>query len=256
MQIPTFFLRTNMRLLMFQGFVVWFCIRCHHLPIPSLISYALTSYLGSYITFAKDILDSRYGFILPLEATYFLPIAFDEYIMYQMPELAILLGTSPCDERVSQKDPMTKLCIPDIAFHCNTYANIYAQSNTKVSLRIMEACWEIEHTDIKTAKKHHNMCHKHEPGSDLMKLVGCIKVMDYWEKKKEICAGTAPVMHCIAEFGAQELVAPLQKAANERRENEKKSEERAFIAGDRMTAGQEVEAATLRHDAGKQQTAG
>ncbi|KAK6003450.1 hypothetical protein QM012_009221 [Aureobasidium pullulans] len=240
MKIPTFFLRTNMRLLIFQAFVAWICIRCHNLPIPSGIGFALTSTLGNYVNTAKDILDSRYGFILPWEATFFLPIVMEEYILDNMPELAILLGTSPCAERVSKKDPMTKLCIPEIAYHCNRYAEMHGKRHAQVSLRIMEACWESQHTDIKTASKHHETCHKHEP-VELIQLIGCMKAMEYWEKKKEICGKTAPVMHCIAEFGAYEAVAPLQKKILEKREKEKMSEETTVEADENTDAGKEAE---------------
>ncbi|THW89462.1 hypothetical protein D6D18_06930, partial [Aureobasidium pullulans] len=39
-----------------------------------------------------------------------------------MPDLAILLGTSPCDERVTPNDPDTKLCAPMLAHHCFGYS--------------------------------------------------------------------------------------------------------------------------------------
>jgi len=200
MQIPTFFLRTNARLWIFQALVAWISIRCHYLPINSTISFAITSTLGSYVNDAKDILDSRYGFILPLESAYFLPAALEAYVVGSMPELAILLGTSPCDDRITPKDPVSKICAPEIAFHCQYFADTIAHKSMKASLRVMEACWEMQHTSAETARKHHDRAHKDAPPF-LMQVVGCMQAMDYWEKKLEICAETRPVMYCLAEFG-------------------------------------------------------
>jgi hypothetical protein len=230
MQIPTFFLRTNMRLLIFQALVAWFCIRSHYLPIPSIITFALTSTLGTYVSDAKDILDSRYGFILPYEAAYFLPVALEAYLVGSMPELAILLGTSPCDDRIVAKDPVTRMCAPEIAYHCYNYANVYAQKSSKVSLSVMEACWESYHTDAVTAKKHHDRAHKHEP-SFVLQLVGCIQVINHWEKKMEICAAGQSVLHCLAEYGGSVI------------ENEKTGKRKAIEASEEVPAGYDVKAA-------------
>lgn len=200
MKIPTFFLRTNTRLWIFQALVAWFCIRSHYLPIPSFITFALTSTLGTYVGDAKDILDSRYGFILPYEAAYFLPVALEAYLVGSMPELAILLGTSPCDDRITPKDPVTRLCAPDIAYHCYNYADVYSYKSSKGSLRAMQGCWELYHTDVEDARKHHDRAHKHEPPF-FLQLVGCMQVVDYWEKKMAICGASPSVVQCIAEYG-------------------------------------------------------
>jgi hypothetical protein len=200
MKIPTFFLRTNMRLWIFQALVAWFCIRSHYLPIPSLIRFALTSTMGTYVGDAKDILDSRYGFVLPYEAAYFLPVALEAYVVGSMPELAILLGTSPCDDRITPKDPVTTMCAPEVAYHCYNYANVYTHNSSRKSLRVMEICWEMYHTNFETARKHHDRAHEQEPPF-LMQLVGCMQVMNYWEKKMEICIRHNAVMGCIAQYG-------------------------------------------------------
>jgi hypothetical protein len=230
MQIPTFFLRTNMRLWIFQALVAWFCIRCHHLPIPSAIGFAITSTLGTYVTDAKDVLDSRYGFILPLEASYFLPAALDAYVVGSMPELAILLGTSPCDDRITPKDPVSQLCMPEIAYQCSVYADVYAHKSTKGSLRVMEACWQSYHTDVKTARKHHDRGHKHEPPF-LMQLVGCMQVITYWEREMDICGATPSVLQCISDYGGQVL------------ENKKTGARSAVEASEEVPAGHVVKTA-------------
>lgn len=243
MQIPTFFLRTNMRLLIFQALVAWLSIRCHYLPIPPIIGFALTSTLSTYVNNAKDILDSRYGFILPLEAAYFLPAALEAYIVGSMPELAILLGTSPCDDRIVQRDPETNICIPEIAYQCQQYADIYAHQSIKGSLRIMESCWENYHTDVSAARKHHDRAHKHDRAV-FVRLAGCMKAMEYWEEKMEVCGRTLPVRHCIAVYGAEEALAYLRQANIGVSEKEKTSEEMSVGAGEKPTGGHNVEAAT------------
>ena len=200
MKIPTFFLRTNARLWIFQALVAWISIRCHFLPINSAIRAAITTTLGTYVNDAKDILDSRYGFILPLESAYFLPAALEAYVVGSMPDLAILLGTAPCDDRIIPKDPVTKICAPEIAYQCQYFADVAAHKSMEGSLRVMEACWEMQHTSAETARKHHDRAHKNEPPF-FMQLVGCMQVMDHWEKKMEICSETRPVMYCLAEYG-------------------------------------------------------
>ncbi|KAI4717988.1 hypothetical protein E4T48_05782 [Aureobasidium sp. EXF-10727] len=244
MRIPTFFLRTNTRLLIFQTFVAWICIRCHYLPIPSTVRFVLTSTLGQFITTSKDILDSRYGFILPWEATFFLPAALDAYIIDSMPELAILLGTSPCDERVAKKDPVTGMCIQDIAHQCYHYADMYAhKTKSRTSLRIMEACWENYHTDVRVARKHHDLGHKHEP-ADLMQLIGCVQVVEYWERKQEVCGSIQPIRHCIASLGAWEFVEDLRQR-NPHLVKEAKAEKEAATEGGEGTIEEpQVESAT------------
>jgi hypothetical protein len=231
MKIPTFFLRTNMRLLIFQALVAWFCIRSHYLPIPSIIGFALTSTLGSYVSDAKDILDSRYGFILPYEAAYFLPVALEAYLVGSMPELAILLGTSPCDDRIVPKDPVTKLCAPEIAYHCYTYADVYSYKSIKGSLRAMEGCWELYNTNVEDARKHHDGAHKHEPPF-FLQLVGCMQLMNYWEKKMEICGANPWVVHCIAEYGGSVT------------KNDKTGKPTAIEASEEVAGGSDVKAVT------------
>jgi len=162
--------------------------------------FALTSTLWTYVDDAKDILDSRFGFILPTEAAYFLPVALEAYVVGSMPELAILLGTPPCDDRIVPKDPVTKLCAPEIAYHCYNYADVYAHKSSKGSLRVVEGCWELYHMDVKSARQHHDRAHKHEPPF-FMQLVGCMQVMDYWEKKTETCGASPWVVKCITEYG-------------------------------------------------------
>ncbi|CAD0098439.1 unnamed protein product [Aureobasidium mustum] len=242
MQIPTFFLRTNMRLLISQALVGWFCIRCRYLPIPSTVRYALTSYGWSHITTAKDILDSRCGFILPWELTIFLPVVLDEYIMNSMPELAILLGNSPCE--VAPKDPDTHMCVPDIAYQCQHYADMWAHRNRLASsLEIMEICWEKYHTDVNTARKHHEIGHKHE-SQTLMMLAGCLQALESWEKKREMCPSIPPIFHCIATYGAQDFVAELQRKNLGLVEEEQTRQEADADGGKETATDEQVEAAT------------
>ncbi|CAD0085322.1 unnamed protein product [Aureobasidium vineae] len=244
MQIPTFFLRTNTRLLIFQALVAWICIRCHNLPIPSTVGFVLTSTLGQYVSTAKAILDSRYGFVLPWEATFFLPAALDAYIIDSMPELAILLGTPPCDERVAKRDPVTSMCIQDIAYQCYYYADVYAhKTKSKKSLQVMEACWENYHTDVRAARKHHDLGHKHEPAT-LMQLIGCVQVVEYWEKKSEKCGRIQPIRHCIASLGAWEFVADLRERNPHLVKEPKAGKETTIEGGEGTTKGPQVEAAT------------
>ncbi|CAD0044932.1 unnamed protein product [Aureobasidium pullulans] len=219
MQIPTFFLRTTIRLLLFQALVAWLSMRSHNLPLPSAIRWTLTTTLGSYVTTAKDILDNRFGFILPWEATFILPAALDEYITNSMPDLAILLGTSPCDERVTPNDPDTKLCAPMLAHHCFGHAEMFPHK-PKVRLRIMEACWQNYHTDVITARKHYDRCHKNEPPS-IMQLVGCLKAIEYWEKKLGICSRLQPLSSCVLRYGAQDTMAEFEREKKEKADPKK-----------------------------------
>ncbi|KAI4849431.1 hypothetical protein E4T44_03352 [Aureobasidium sp. EXF-8845] len=225
MKIPTFFLRTNMRLWIFQALVAWFCIRSHYLPIPSLMRFALTSTLWTYVDDAKEILDSRFRFILPTEAAYFLPVALEAYLVGSMPELAILLGTSPCDDRITPKDPVTRLCAPDIAYHCYNYADMYSYKSSKGSLRVMQGCWELYHTDVEDARKHHERAHKHEP-SFFLQLVGY-----FWEKNTEICGANPSVVQCIAEYGGSVT------------KDDKTGRPMALEASEEVAGGSDIEAA-------------
>jgi len=171
---------------------------------------------------------------LPFEAAYFLPAALDAYILGSMPELAILLGTSPCDDRIVAKDPVTKMCIPEIAYYCNKYADVYAhQSSTIASLRIMDICWEKYQTDVKTAEKHHDKAHKHEPPF-LLQLVACMQVMDHWEKKKETCGANPPLVHCIADYGGSGI------------EKEETGERKVIEADEEVPAGHVVKVKVWR----------
>lgn len=230
MKIPTFFLRTNMRLWIFQALVAWFCIRSHYLPIPSPMRFALTSTLWTLVDDAKDILDSRFRFILPYEAVYFLPVALEAYVVGSMPELAILLGTSPCDDRITPKDPVTTMCAPEVAYHCYNYADMYTHRSIRTSFRIMQGCWEMYHTDVMTARKHHDRAHKQEPPF-LMQLIGCMQLIDHWEKKLEKCGANSAVVQCIADFGASVI------------ENTKTGKRKIIEADEDVPAGHDVKVA-------------
>ncbi|KAG9948335.1 hypothetical protein KCU85_g5135, partial [Aureobasidium melanogenum] len=242
MQIPTFFLRTNMRLWIFQALVAWLSIRCHNLPLPSGVGFALTSYMGSFTTSAKNILDSRYGFVLPWEATFILPLALDAYITSSMPELAILLGSHPCE--VTKKDPETYACVEDIAYQCHQFADMWAHRREfGRSLRIMEICWEKYHTDVHTAKKHHEIGHKHE-SETLMLLLGCMQAAKTWEMKKEICPKQESIVNCIAAYNAEEFVLDLQRRNKKDLAEEEKTPQEAAVEGGEETATNEQPAAT------------
>ncbi|THZ12953.1 hypothetical protein D6C91_08145 [Aureobasidium pullulans] len=210
MQIPTFFLRTTIRLLLFQALVAWLSMRSHNLPLPSAIRWTLTTTLGSYVTTAKDILDNRFGFILPWEATFILPAALDEYITKSMPDLAILLGTSPCDERVTPNDPDTKLCAPMLAHHCFGHAEMFPHK-PKARLRIMEACWQNYHTDVITARKHYDRCHKNEPPSIMQLNIG----------RRSWGSAAVVVSSCVLRYGAQDTMAEFEREKKENADPEK-----------------------------------
>ncbi|KEQ90211.1 hypothetical protein AUEXF2481DRAFT_579436 [Aureobasidium subglaciale EXF-2481] len=223
MRIPTFFLRTTPRLLLFQTLIAWLCIRSHFLPLPSTLTFALTTTLGSYINTTKDILDSRFSFPLPWETSFFLPAILDAWIIAEMPDLAILLGTHPCDQRFETRDPQTGICTRVLASQCFSFASMYSPrlKNSSMGFQILEACEQLYHTTAGEEIAHVTQCHKGEgDGEDdsLMRFVGCVKVMEYWERKKGICGKQQPFLRCVGEYGAFEEVVPILEALREKRD--------------------------------------
>lgn len=136
------------------------------------------------------------------------------------------------------------MCVPDIAYQCHQYADMWAHRSSPVkSLRVMEICWENYHTDVKTARKHHDRGHKHEPAT-LLQLVGCLQAVESWEKKRGICSRIKPAVHCVAAYGAHDLVAELLQENMALVEEEKTRQKAAVEGGQEMATDEQLEAAT------------
>lgn len=104
-------------------------------------------------------------------------------------------------------------------------------------------CWDNYHTDVKTARKHHDRAHKHEPAT-LLQLVGCLQAVESWNNKREICSEIKPIVHCIAAYGAYDFVADLRQRNMDLVE-EKQTPRKAAVEGGKETAtDQQLEAAT------------
>lgn len=107
----------------------------------------------------------------------------------------------------------------------------------------MEICWEKYHTDVHTAKKHHEIGHKHE-SETLMLLLGCMQAAKTWEMKKEICPKQESIVNCIAAYNAEEFVLDLQRRNKKDLAEEEKTPQEAAVEGGEETATNEQPAAT------------
>jgi hypothetical protein len=116
--IPTFFLRTSMRMLLLQSFLAWLMLRLDELLLPTPIDLAIGSAIRSVVYTLKHTLDDRLGFVLSWDTPRFLPILLDECIIRTMPDLTVLLGEPPCSKRIAKKHPETGICEPQLAYAC------------------------------------------------------------------------------------------------------------------------------------------
>ncbi|KEQ65031.1 uncharacterized protein M437DRAFT_42021 [Aureobasidium melanogenum CBS 110374] len=202
--IPNFFLRSATRLLLFQAVFAWLFMRIRSTHLPSALRMPLMGATGLVIGNTQSYLDLYAGFDLPWEATFFLPILFNEYIKSTMPELAILLGITPCFHDVVYKDG-GRHCRQDLAYDCFTHALL---EDGKQSLKVMEDCYEDFGYTATEALQHHNQCH----ASDDLEFTGaaaCVRAGAHLVKKQKISLRIFPALRCNIMYAGWDIITPM-----------------------------------------------
>lgn len=202
--VPDFFLRSAMRLLLLQAFFAWLLMRINSMHLPPALRIALMGASSLVIGDTESNLNLHAGFDLPWEATFFLPILFNEYIKSTMPDLAILLGISPCSHDIVYNDGETH-CRQNLAYDCFQHALL---EDSKQSIQVMEDCHEDFGYTATEALRHHTQCH----GSDNLEFRGaaaCVRAGARLVKKQDISLRVFPALRCNIVYAAWDLVTPI-----------------------------------------------
>jgi hypothetical protein len=200
--IPTFFLRTSIRILLLQSFLAWLWLHLDKLPLSTPINLAIGTAIGTVVNTLKNTLDDSIGFILPWDTPYFLPMLLDEYIITTMPDLAVLLGEPPCSTRIARKHPKTGICEPELAYACLQHATGFETG--RLSLEFLAACYEDYGISPAKARKHHDRCHVRSKESDWLGLLACTRAKEQIERNKAICFYIPPLMDCTIQYSKWE----------------------------------------------------
>jgi hypothetical protein len=176
-----------MRMLLLQSFLVWLMLRLDKLHLSTPIDLAIGSAIGSVVYSLKHTLDDRLGFILPLDTPRLLPILLDKYIIKTMPDLAVLLGESPCSTRIASIHPETGICEPELGY------DDYGVPAAK-------------------ARKHHDRCHVRRDTPSWRSIRVCIRAKEQIEKKKQVCFYIPPLIDCTIQYSKWEDLGVLLNA--------------------------------------------
>lgn len=207
--IPHFFLRTSIRILLLQTFIAWLWIHVDKIPLPTLVNLALCSISGMTVNVLKDTLDVRLGFVLPWDTPYFLPMLLDRYIVATMPELAVLLGESPCSQRIARVHPETGFCEQELAYACSQHAVGFETG--KLGLEFLRACYQDYGISPTVARKHHDRCHTKEKQNSIISRRACTRAKEQIEKNKEVCFYIPPIMDCTIQYERWEDIGKVLK---------------------------------------------
>lgn len=196
--IPNYFLRTSIGLLLLQSFLAWLWLQLDKLPLSSTLNLVVGTSIGMVVNTLKNTLDDNLGFVLPWDTPYFLPMILDEYIIKTMPELAVLLGESPCSKRVVRTHPETGVCEPALAYACSQHA-VEFEAGT-LGLEFLRACYQDYGISATLARKHHDRCHPTEKQTSIMGRRACARAKEQMERDKEICFYIPPLIDCTMEY--------------------------------------------------------
>ncbi|KAH0292559.1 hypothetical protein M436DRAFT_83124 [Aureobasidium namibiae CBS 147.97] len=212
--IPTFFLRTSIRILLLQSFLAWLWLHLDKLPLSITTNLAIGSAIGMVVNILKNTLDDNLGFITPWDTPYFLPMLLDEYIITTMPDLAVLLGESPCSKRVAGTHAETGICEPELAYACLQHATDFEAG--RLSLEFVRACNEDYGVPADKARKHHERCHAKSEHSDVLGIRACTRAKEQIEKNKEVCFYLPPLIDCTIQYSKWEDLGILLRSAGYR----------------------------------------
>ena len=200
--IPVSFLRTSIRILLLQSFLAWLWLHLDKLPMSATTNLAIGTTIGTVINILKNTLDDSLGFITPWDTPYFLPMLLDEYILTTMPDLAVLLGESPCSKRIAGTNHETGICEPELAYACLQHAIEFETG--RLSLEFLRACYEDYGVSPLRARKHHDRCHARSEHSDALSIRACTRAKEQIERNKEICFYVPPVFDCVLQYSTLE----------------------------------------------------
>jgi hypothetical protein len=200
--VPAFFLRTSIRMLLLQSFLAWALLRLNKLHLPTTIDLVIGTAMGTVVYTLKNILDESLGFVLPWDSPYFLSMLLDEYIITTMPDLAVLLGESPCSKRIAKIHPGTASCQPELAYACLQHATEFETG--RLSLEFLGACYEDYGVSPVKARKHHERCHVRNNDPSWAGIRACRRAKEQIEKHKKICFYIPPLIDCTIQYSKWE----------------------------------------------------
>jgi len=209
--IPTFFLRTSIRILLLQSFLAWLWLHLDKLPLSTTTNLTVGSAIGMVVNILKNTLDDNLGFITPWDTPYLLPMLLDEYIVTTMPDLAVLLGASPCSKRIAGTHAETGICEPELAYACLQHAVGFEAGS--LSLEFLKACNKDYGVAANKARKHHERCHARSEHSDVLSIRACTRAKEQIEKNKEICFYIPPLIDCTIQYSKWEDLGILLRSA-------------------------------------------
>jgi len=209
--ICAFFLRTSLRILLLQSFLAWSWLHLEKLPLSTPINLAIGTAIGTVVNTLKNTLDDSVGFVLPWDTPYFLPMLLDEYIIATMPDLAVLLGESPCSTRIARTHPEAGICEPELAYACLQHATEFETG--RLSLEFIRACHEDYGVSPAKACKHHQRCHAKSEQSSWTSILACTRAKEQIEKNKEVCFYIPPLIDCMIQYSKWEDLSIVLKTA-------------------------------------------
>lgn len=177
---------------------IWLSTRFHQ-------NYLADSFLPGIlytlaITTLRQRLIEKVGFGMPLDISIYLAQKLDDRVIAHQPDLAIALGTSPCDKRVVKNDDRTGVCATALADACYDGFARWHPSNKSTG------CAKEFGLPRKTMTGHFRRCHLAED-FPYFALTACVRVSERILRDDGMCPETVIVIfNCSERFGLSEVV--------------------------------------------------
>lgn len=181
---------------------IWLSTRFYRIHLADSFLPGLLYTFG--VTTIRQGIIEKVGFGIPIEYAILLAQSLDDRVIARQPDLAIALGTSPCDKRFFKDDEPTGVCANALADACY---HGFARWRPNIE---SEGCREEFGLPPKAVTGHFDRCH---PVEDFpyFALMACVRVSERILKDHGMCPATAIVIFkCSRRFGLTESLRSLR----------------------------------------------
>lgn len=176
---------------------IWLCTRFYQVYLAD--SFLLGILYALVFNACRQTVTSKIGFGIPIDFAMLLAQSLDDRVVARQPDLAITLGTSPCDKRFAKNDERTGFCATALADACY---NGFARSSPNIESK---GCREEFGLPFTTVAGHFHRCH---PGEDFpyFALMACVRVSERIMRDSGMCPATHMIFNCSQRFGLAEVI--------------------------------------------------
>lgn len=156
-------------------------------------------YTLAFVTFRQMVIN-KVGFGIAIEYAVLLAQTLDDRVIARQPDLAIALGTPPCDKRFVKNDERTGACTTALADAC--YSG-FARWNPNMESK---GCREEFGLPFTTVTGHFHRCHPTE-NFPYFALTACVRVSERIIRDYGMCPAMAfMISNCSQRFGLTEVI--------------------------------------------------